>query len=94
MRQPPVVEAVAVALADAAQPGAVPPWEWRAGAPQTTGVIGNSRSHVYYKPSCRGAATMSERNHVTFANTAKAEKAGYRPARDCGRKQSTHIQSD
>jgi micrococcal nuclease len=43
-------------------PVPVPPWGWRKGegAPQTAGVIGNRRSQVYHKPSCRGAAVMSE----------------------------------
>ena len=40
-------------------------------------------SHVYHKPTCRGAATMSEKNKVTFPSEAEAEKAGYRRAKDC-----------
>ena len=46
------------------QPNPVPPWSWRwgEGVPQTAEVIGNRRSHVYHKPTCRGAATMSEKN--------------------------------
>ena len=42
------------------------------GVPQTAGVVGNRRSHVYHKPSCRAAAVMSEkvsalRNHTLGA---------------------------
>ena len=67
------------------RPNPVPPWNWRhgEGVPQAAGVIGNRRSLVYHKPNCRGAATTSERNRVTFASEAEAEKAGYRKAKDC-----------
>ena len=67
------------------QPNPVPPWSWRKGegVPQAVGVVGNRRSHVYHKASCRGATAMSERNRVTFASEAEAEKAKYRKAGDC-----------
>jgi endonuclease YncB( thermonuclease family) len=67
------------------QPNPVPPWEWRRGegVPQAAGVVANRRSHVYHKPTCRAAAAMSEKNRVTFASGAEAEKAGYRKAKDC-----------
>jgi endonuclease YncB( thermonuclease family) len=67
------------------QPNPVPPWEWRKGqgVPQTEGVVGNRRSHVYHTSSCRAAAAMAEKNRVTFASEAEAERAGYRRARDC-----------
>ena len=67
------------------QPKPVPPWNWRQGegVPQAAGVIANRRSHIYHKPTCRGAASMSEKNRVAFASEAEAEKAGYRKARDC-----------
>ena len=55
----------------------------REGVPQTAEVIGNRRSHVYHKPNCRGATAMSEKNRVTFASEADAQKAGYRRAGDC-----------
>jgi hypothetical protein len=68
-----------------AQPGAVPPWDWRSGVgvPATAGVAGNRRSHLYHAPNCRGAASMSEKNRVAFASREDAEKAGYRKAGDC-----------
>jgi deoxyribonuclease-1 len=58
----------------------MPPWEWRQGEgmPQAIGVVGNRRSHVYQKPSCRGAAVIAEKNRVTFASEGEAERAGYR----------------
>jgi hypothetical protein len=67
------------------QPNPVPPWEWRRGegVPQTAEVIGNRRSHVYHKPTCRGAAATSEKNRIRFASEADAQKAGYRRAGDC-----------
>jgi endonuclease YncB( thermonuclease family) len=67
------------------QPGAIAPWDWRkgAGVAATEEVIGNRRSHVYHKPSCRGAAGMKETNRVAFKTAAEAEKAGYRKAGDC-----------
>jgi deoxyribonuclease-1 len=46
-------------------------------------VVGIRRSRVYHKPTCRGAAVMSETNRVAFASEADAEEAGYRRAGDC-----------
>jgi hypothetical protein len=67
------------------QPNPVPPWQWRHGngVPRTAAVIGNRRSKVYHKATCRGAATTAAKNRVTFASGADAEKAGYRKAGDC-----------
>jgi micrococcal nuclease len=59
-------EAKAARIGLWSQPNPVPPWEWRRGegVPQTAGVIGNRRSHVYHKPACRVAAAMAEKNRV------------------------------
>lgn len=67
------------------QPGAVPPWDWRngQGVPVTAEVVGNRRSLLYHAPHCRGAASMSEKNRVSFKSAAEAEAAGYRRAGDC-----------
>jgi deoxyribonuclease-1 len=46
-------------------------------------VIGNRRSRVYHRPTCRGAAGMSAKNRVEFRTAAEAEAAGYRKAEDC-----------
>jgi hypothetical protein len=69
------------------QPNPIPPWEWRKGegVPLTEAVVGNRRSHVYHRPTCRGAAGMSEKNRVEFKTAAEAEAAGYRRAGDCWR---------
>jgi hypothetical protein len=66
-------------------PNPVPPCEWRKGEglPQTEVVIGNRRSQVYHRPTCRGAAGMSEKNRVEFKTAEEAEAAGYGRARDC-----------
>jgi deoxyribonuclease-1 len=55
----------------------------REGVPQTAVVIGNRRSQVYHKPTCRGAAITSERNRVSFDTAEQTEAAGYRRAGDC-----------
>jgi endonuclease YncB( thermonuclease family) len=68
-----------------AQPGAIPPWEWRSskGDPVTAEVVGNRRSMIYHALNCRGATAISEKNRVAFKTAAEAEAAGYRKARDC-----------
>jgi endonuclease YncB( thermonuclease family) len=70
------------------QPNPVPPWEWRdqkrALPAELSGkFIANSRSHVYHKPGCRNAGTISASNRVVFESAEAAERAGYRPGRDC-----------
>lgn len=67
------------------QPGAVPPWDWRAGkgASQKSGFVGNRRSLLYHAPNCRGVAAMKARNRIPFETEAQAEAAGYRRAGDC-----------
>ena len=47
------------------------------------GVVGNRRSHVCNKPSCRSAGVMAEKNRVMFDSEADTERAGYRRAGDC-----------
>jgi micrococcal nuclease len=63
-------------------PSPVPPWDWRkgVGVPQTTGVVANCKSRVFYKLSCKGVAAMKELNKVLFET---AETAGYRKSGDC-----------
>ena len=80
-------EARAARLGLWSQPNPVPPWEWRKGegVPRTEAVVGNRRSRVYHKPTCRGAAGMSEKNRVEFKTAAQAEAARYRRAWDCWR---------
>jgi endonuclease YncB( thermonuclease family) len=51
-----------------AQPGAVPPWDWRKGkgVPATEEVVGNRRSHLYHAPQLpgRGLDEREEPGHV------------------------------
>jgi micrococcal nuclease len=67
------------------QPNPIPPWDWRHGTnlPETKGVVGNRRTHVYHVPYCTGASRISERNRVRFPNAEEALKADYRRAGDC-----------
>lgn len=67
------------------QPNPIPPWEWRqgVGVPVTAGVVGNLKSHVYHKASCRAVTAMKESNKIEFATVQDAEAAGYRKAGDC-----------
>jgi len=46
-------------------------------------IVGNQRSHIYAWPGCGSYDTMSPSNRVLFADAQAAEKAGYRPARNC-----------
>jgi hypothetical protein len=59
-------EAKAARIGLWSQPNPVPPWNWRQGdgVPQAAGVIGNRRSHVYHKPSCRGGDEREEQDDV------------------------------
>ena len=45
--------------------------------------IANSRSHVYHKPGCPNAAKISAANRVAYDSADAAERAGYRPGKDC-----------
>jgi endonuclease YncB( thermonuclease family) len=71
------------------QSNPVPPWEWRRTKRETLGAelagrfIANNRSHVYHTPGCRNAATISVENRVVFDSAEAAERAGYRPGKDC-----------
>jgi Metal binding domain of Ada len=49
----------------------------------TSAVVGNKNSKIYHRPDCPGYKTISEKNKVTFASAAEAEKAGYRIAQNC-----------
>jgi micrococcal nuclease len=66
-------------------PDPVAPWDWRkgVGVPETTGVVGNRKSHVFHKSSCRSVVAMKNANKVLFDSAEAAEKAGYRKAKDC-----------
>ena len=67
------------------QPNPVPPWEWRKtkGEAQPGEFIGNRRTHVYHKPGCPNAASISPGNRMPFNSAGAAEAAGFRPGKDC-----------
>lgn len=68
-----------------AQPGAVPPWDFRAGrAPIPVGSAafhGNTSSHVFHRSGCRNYGCI--RCTQFFSSQEEAEAAGYRPAGCC-----------
>lgn len=46
-------------------------------------IIGNRNSHIFAWPGCRTYNKMALANRVFFPSGEAAERAGYRPARDC-----------
>lgn len=46
-------------------------------------IIGDKQSRTYYKTGCRPPKEISESNKVIFKNGADAEKAGFKPAKNC-----------
>lgn len=45
--------------------------------------IGSKNSNVYHLPDCPGAQRIKEENKICFSSKEEAEKAGYRPAKNC-----------
>jgi hypothetical protein len=46
-------------------------------------LIGDKQSKTYYPNGCRPPKEIGEANRVTFKTAAEAEKAGYKPAKNC-----------
>ena len=46
-------------------------------------LIGDKQSKTYYPNGCLPAKEIGEANRVTFKTAAEAEKAGYKPAKNC-----------
>ena len=46
-------------------------------------VIGNRRSHIYYRPDCPNYSQVAVHNRVAFNSAADAEQAGYRVTGNC-----------
>jgi len=46
-------------------------------------IIGDKQSKTYYPNGCQPSKEISENNKVTFKTTADAEKAGFKPAKNC-----------
>lgn len=75
-------------------PNPIPPWDWRhhpaarrkAEPKNLDGnqpIRGNRRSHIFEWPGCPYYDSISVGNRVQFDSAADAERAGYRPARNC-----------
>lgn len=46
-------------------------------------VLGNRRSGIYHWPGCPNYSDISADNRVAFSTREDAERAGYRPAKNC-----------
>jgi hypothetical protein len=46
-------------------------------------VIGDQRTKLYYPADCSAREKVPEASRVTFKDKDEAEKAGYKPAKDC-----------
>ncbi len=51
--------------------------------PGASDVIGNRRSHIYYRVDCPGYHAVAEGNRIAFVTVEAAEQAGYRVAGNC-----------
>jgi FtsZ-interacting cell division protein ZipA len=45
--------------------------------------VGSKNSDVFHLPDCPGAKRINEENKKCFSSKNEAEKAGYRPAKNC-----------
>ncbi len=46
-------------------------------------VVASKKGSVYHLPWCSGALRLKKENKIFFKNKTYAEKAGYRPAKNC-----------
>jgi hypothetical protein len=46
-------------------------------------IVGDKQSRTYYANGCVPAKQISDANRVTFKTTAEADKAGFKPAKNC-----------
>jgi competence protein ComEC len=51
--------------------------------PSASGFVGNRDSKVYHKAGCKAVGKMKDKNKVSFASKAEAEKAGFKPCKEC-----------
>ena len=52
-------------------------------SPEAVPVIGDTSSKVFYPVDCPALKAVPEKNRVSFANSAEAEKAGYKHVEGC-----------
>lgn len=50
---------------------------------QEAQILGDKQSKIYYPADCEVAKEISESNRTTFKGAVEAEKAGYKPAKEC-----------
>jgi hypothetical protein len=46
-------------------------------------VIGDQQTKVYYTSDCSAVSGVKESRRIKFKDKDEAEKAGYKPAKDC-----------
>jgi hypothetical protein len=54
-----------------------------AASTETAEIIGDKQSKTYYSSACQPAKDIAQANKVIFKTTADAEKAGFKPAKNC-----------
>ena len=70
--------------APAAKPApAAPAAKPAAAAPASTVIVANKDSKVFHKADCTSVGKMKPANKVSFASSAEATKAGYKPCKTC-----------
>ena len=50
---------------------------------QAPEIVADKQSKTYYPAACRPAKEIAEANRVTFKSREEAEKAGFKPAKNC-----------
>ena len=48
-----------------------------------TAFIGDKQTRLYYPPGCAGASDVATANRILFKDLEEAQKAGYKPAKNC-----------
>ena len=46
-------------------------------------IVGDRQSKIYYPVDCEVAKEINEANRTTFKTAIEAEKAGYKPTKEC-----------
>jgi hypothetical protein len=46
-------------------------------------IVGDKRNKIYYPVGCQPSKQIGEVDRVTFKNSEAADKAGFKPARNC-----------
>jgi cytochrome c5 len=53
-------------------------------APAPAGaIVANKDSKIFHRATCKSVGKMKETNKVPFASAAEAQKAGYKPCKEC-----------